>query len=125
MKRKLLAYSSLNSPTQCGRSYEKRLNILTARLNAKYTVAGVIYVPGSGTGYAAGDVVILIDGGKPSAQIKYDGTSWSLVNIPLYSVIPSTTTFYDSIIITTGGIIHTAVDAKFALIEPSLISCLN
>ena len=124
LAKKLAAYKALNSPQKCGSSYEKLLNIQVAHLTATYTVASVLHYPGTGLGYTAGEVVMLLDNGHPSAQVLYDGANWTLVNSPIYTTIPNTTTLYEAVTITsTNNLTPIGVGAKFALNGPKSLSC--
>ena len=134
LARKLAAYKAMDSPTKCGSSYEKLLNIEVAQLSASYTATGVTYVAGSGnTAYNTNDILLLLDNGNPAAQVRVTAGSGTitaavLVNSPIYPVLPSTTVEYNSITLSNANA-ATAIGlgARFkltGLVPKSCYTCL-
>lgn len=130
LARKLAAYKAMESTKKCGGSYEKNLNIETAKLTASYTATGVTYVAGSGnTAYNTNDVLLLLDNGNPAAQVRVTAGSGTitaavLIKSPIYAVRPSTATEYSTITLTNANVATPiGLGAKFKLTGLTSLSC--
>lgn len=129
LARKLAAYKAMQSSKKCGSSYEQHLNIEVSQITATYTATGVTYVAGSGnTNYGTNDILLLLDNGKPAAQIRIVAGSGTitaavLVNSPEYAIRPSSSKEYESITITNASATPFGLGAKFKLTGLTSMSC--